>query len=468
MATVKLNGQTSPSNMLCFSDAINIVEYDSSITGTNATLTIEFSDDLQASVTADSQYYITILDETITNVMNPLNATNRRFYIGGGNATAAYAARALAECDSLAVDFYITNYDNMVTLTARQIGSKFLVPQPYSTNIESGVDIQYIDGSASSAMWGGKVSLDVGYNSNIVARLEKNVYTNNIAWNISPVISSLAEYGKAVPFTMLVEELSSDGSYNLGSSSLANYVTYGYLANQSESYLPAHSDMILINNTRGSNNIILYTYGNTIPFTVLATTSPANGSWAVYNSANTLPASGNTPAVATNGYMADLKATIPDATMEKAYYIDIKYSTSTVRFNVIKPIKMSEGATRIYWRNEYGDISFFDFTGQRSESDSVDVTTYQKNFYDFYDHSSVFEQDKVYKSDVEKEVKVKSHLLENDGKYIANSLIRSKRMWTVVNGITHYVVPVAIEVKEEENYNNIYTITFTYKYSTLS
>lgn len=470
MATVKINGQNSPSNMVCFSDAINIVEYDSSITGENSTITLEFGSNLYSSVTADSQYYITILDETITNVMSPKNATNRRFYIGDSGATAAYVARALEGCDSLSADYNISSSGNIVTLKAKTIGSKLNVQSVYSTNITTSSGtllISYSNGTASSYIWGGKVALIIRNDEEQFARLEKNLYTNDLAWNISPVISSLAEYGKLVPFTTYTEELYTNGTVSQGSLAATNFVTYGYLANQSSKYLPLQK-MILLNDTRGSDKMTLYTYSNEIPFTVLSTDSAATANWSAYTSANSYIGSGNTSSGDVVNYMAELTATIPTSAFSQAYYIIISYGTSSVKYNVIKPIKAAEGYTRIYWRNEYGGISFFDFTSSRSERDNVEVETYQKNFYDFYDHSTTFEQDKIYKSEISKEVKVKSHLMEKNGKYIANSLIRSKRIWTVVNGNTHYVVPVNIEVNEEDNYNDIYTITFTYKYSTLS
>ena len=45
------------------------------------------------------------------------------------------------------------------------------------------------------------------------------------------------------------------------------------------------------------------------------------------------------------------------------------------------------------------------------------------------------------------------------------SLMRSKKMWTEVNGKTYYIIPDNIEVTEDQNYNGIYTATFSYEYS---
>ena len=55
--------------------------------------------------------------------------------------------------------------------------------------------------------------------------------------------------------------------------------------------------------------------------------------------------------------------------------------------------------------------------------------------------------------------------MEEDGKYIFNSLMRSKKVWTTVNGKKYYIIPKSIEVIEDQTYNNIYTAKLTYEYS---
>lgn len=57
--------------------------------------------------------------------------------------------------------------------------------------------------------------------------------------------------------------------------------------------------------------------------------------------------------------------------------------------------------------------------------------------------------------------------MEEDGKWVFNSLAKSKSIWTEVNGQIYSIIPTAIEVVEQEGYNNIYTATLTYEYSAL-
>ena len=468
MANLILNGQTNPANMLCFSDTINIAQYYGAVSGTQSMMSLTFPPNMGTpSVSADSQYYITILDETITNVTSPSNANNKRFFIGTNLATAAYVARALAECDSLAADWYIYTSSYTVILEARTIGNKLNVQNPISTNIPSNYLSVSTTAGTASLNYGGKILLNVSDDTHQLATLEKNKYQSETQWNISPVIGSIAEYGKTKMFKLDTQILNNNGTIDVSTPSVNAYVTPGYLANQSEYYLYLN-DRLLINNKRGASTYPLYLYGNKLDYSILATSSPAYISWYTLSSNATVIGYDVISTSSINGYIADVSTIIPSSAMTDAYYVELEFGRDRIRFNVIKPLRAAEGATRIYWRNEYGGISFFDFTGKYTETDTVDVETYQKNFYDFYNNPLSFEEKKIYKNNVEKEVTVKSHLMPKNGTYIANSLFRSKRIWTVVNANTHYLLPINIEVNEEDNYNDIYTITFTYKYSTLS
>jgi hypothetical protein len=152
------------------------------------------------------------------------------------------------------------------------------------------------------------------------------------------------------------------------------------------------------------------------------------------------------------------------AMWSNAFYVDITVGSDTIRFNVIRPLKATEYYQRVYWRNEYGGISFFDFTGQRTESDNVDIETYEKNVFDYYE-TDEFERKKIYSNSYKKSVSLKSHLMEEDGKWIFNSLMRSKKVWTEVNGKTYYIIPTSISVDEDQTYNNIFTAKLQYEYS---
>lgn len=62
-------------------------------------------------------------------------------------------------------------------------------------------------------------------------------------------------------------------------------------------------------------------------------------------------------------------------------------------------------------------------------------------------------------------IKLKSHIMEKDGRWVFNSLERSKRLWVEENGVKRYIIPNSVEVTEEADYNGLYTATLKYQYS---
>ena len=169
--------------------------------------------------------------------------------------------------------------------------------------------------------------------------------------------------------------------------------------------------------------------------------------------------------------MIDLKYTLNHsgyAYFQQAFYIDLTIGNFKIRYKVIKPIKATEYYQRVYWRNSYGGISFFDFTGQKSETRDVETTTYEKNIFGYYTDSfadkPLNELEKAYDNKVKYTVTLKSHLFENDGKYIFNDLLQSGNIWTEINGEFYTIIIDSLSVDETDN-NNVYEATLKYHYS---
>ena len=328
------------------------------------------------------------------------------------------------------------------------------------------------DGSSTSILFNSKIQVDV-YNSNeanvnnFITTLEKNWYGDECAFDMSPVLSTFSEYGQTQPYTFVLNVFRDNGEWQ-NQGTVSGNTTIGYHANQSDKYKYAQGAQMLLNKNRGTNGtMILYTYNNVIPYSVLCGTD--TGGWnvtvSVKDSAfNEVYSYASTSRRTSSNMIIDTSETIPQTAMTSGYYVDITIGTQTTRFNIIKPLKATEYYQRILWRNEYGGISFFDFTGSRSESDSVDIETYEKNIFDYHDNNE-FERKMIYKNDYKKTVSLTSHLLEEDGKWIFNSLMRSKKVWTTINGKTYYIIPKSIDVQEDQTYNNIYTVKLTYEYS---
>ena len=471
---ITYNNLSSPSNLLTFTEVPNILKISENIIGNKCTIQFFMGSGLRQTVTADSQYYITLFGETITNVMAPEKANNKRFYISNDNgSTAMSIARALRNCGGLNADFDIFGSNGTVEIIAKTIGQKITTANYLQRNIPTqymGVSIQ--DGNSYSTLFNSKIDVDV-YDSatvsfsNYVTTLEKNWYGEECAFDMSPVLATLSQYGETKPYAFVINVFGEDGEWQ-NEGIITGNTTIGYHANQSEKYKYAQGVQMLINNNRGSNGtMILYTYNNVIPYSVLC--GGDTGGWNITvsvkdSSFNEVYSNITTGHRTSSNMIIDSSITIPQSAMTSGYYVDITLGSQTTRFNIIKPLKATEYYQRIQWRNEYGGISFFDFTGARSESDSVDIDTYEKNIFDYYD-TEYFERKMIYSNEYKKTVSLTSHLMEEDGKWIFNSLMRSKKVWTTVNGKTYYIIPKSIDVQEDSTYNNIYTAKLTYEYS---
>ena len=471
---ITYNNLSSPSNLLTFTEVPNILKISENVTGTKCNIQFIMGDNLRQTVTADSQYYITLFGETVSNVMSATEAINKRFYISNdAESTAMSIARALRNCGSLNADFDIFGNGGTVEIIAKTIGKKITTANYLQRNIPAqymGVSVQ--DGNSYSILFNSKIDIDV-YDSasvnvsNYITTLEKNWYGDECAFDMSPVLSTFSEYGQTKPYAFVINVFREDGEWQ-NQGTITGSTTIGYHANQSDKYKYAQGVQMLLNKNRGTNGtMILYTYNNVIPYSVLCGND--TGGWnvtvSVKDSAfNEVYSYTSTSRRTTSNMIVDANATIPQTAMTSGYYVDLTIGTHTTRFNTIKPLKATEYYQRIQWRNEYGGISFFDFTGSRSESDSVDIETYEKNIFDYYDNE-YFERKMIYSNDYKKTVSLKSHLMEEDGKWIFNSLMRSKKVWTTVNGKVYYIIPKSIDVEEDQQYNNIYTAKLSFEFS---
>lgn len=471
---ITYNNLSSPSNILTFTEIPNILKISENVTGTKCTIQFSMNNGLRQTVSADSQYYITLFGETITNVMSPENAKNKRFYISDDRvSTAMSIARAFRNCGGLNADFDIFGVNGVVEIIAKTIGSKITTANYLQRNIPSQyMSVSVQDGDAFSVLFNSKIDVDVydsasANTSNYVTTLEKNWYGDECAFDVSPVLSTFSEYGQTKPYTFVINIFREDGEWQ-NQGAISGNTTVGYHANQSDKYKYAQGVQMLLNKNRGSSGTMtLYTYNNVIPYSVLCGIDTAG--WSVTVSVkdsafNELYSNTTTGQRTTSNMIIDTNVAIPQTAITNGYYVDLTVGTETTRFNIIKPLKATEYYQRILWRNEYGGISFFDFTGARSESDSVDIETYEKNIFDYHNNDE-FERKRIYLNDYKKAVTLTSHLMEEDGKWIFNSLMRSKKVWTTVNGKTYYIIPKSIDVAEDQTYNNIYTAKLQYEYS---
>ena len=460
------NGVSNPQNMLTFSDVHNILKVTDDVVGTltSIKLTIE-----PTSTSTDGQYYLTLLGETVTTVANPSNASNKRFYVGNSKAAnAIYLAKALSSCPSIAANYYIYAQDGTCNIVAKIIGLVITdTANMIQTNIpQNKYTVTLQNGTSTSKLLGSRVVANIMSGDKYVTTLEKTLYGGECAFDMSQVLSTISEYGKTKPYSISVSALLLDGGMtNLGNINACT--TNGYIANSSSKYLTLNSE-IALNTTVGNSNIIFYTYDSTIPFSILRNSNSGGITYTVNYKDST------NATIQTKQYdkrfsfedtnLVDTSISIPTNIKDRVYYVDIVLGNKTYTFNVIKPLKTVGTWKRVYWRNEYGGIQFFDFTSAEVESHSFEIETYEKNIFDYYEDNDS-ELKKIYKSTNAMSIKLKSHIMERDGRWVINSLERSKRLWVEENGIKRYIIPNSVEVTEEADYNGLYTATLKYQYS---
>lgn len=478
---VSIDSSERSNGILTFTDVPNILEFNEELIGENAQLTISPTSGWAATVTADNQYYFSILGETITNVMSPNNAKNKNFFISNDvQDTTISIVRALRNCSTISAGMNILPIDNSgndvldtVLIVAKNIGEKFVGDYIQRNVPQSLAQVTLINRGAQDEnnTFGSKIDVEVMKGNTYITTLEKSWYGNGCAFDVTPVIATMVEPKHANAEITLYDfnlfKYENTGHFtNLGY--VYGYVGYGYLANDSKKYLPIE-EQILNNCTTNDLNKQLYTYDSTIPFSVLARTNNTNSFEVEYkfmdNAKNTLS---STSVTYNTGYgdpqIYDVSYTVPQDLFSASTFIEITLGGQTLSFEIIRPLKATESWQRIMWRNEYGGISFFDFTSSVEESENLDIKTYNKNIFDFYENPA-YEKRKMYSNKVTKTVKVKSHLIGEDGKYIFNSLVKSKKVWISDNDKIAFIIPTGIEVKEDGTYNNVYTATLTYEFS---
>lgn len=479
-------GVGEATNLVTFTDIPNILKVEDNEGGSYARLTIKFKGNLNSVTYKNGEFYITFLGESIANVINPAESVNKYFYIGSvNNTTAAYAARAFRNCSTIAASFNVENTGDTVVIKARAVGNVWTGMSNYfQTNIPSDyIEVSATDGSSDASLYGAKVDVDIysedASGTKYITTLEKNYYGSECAFDMSPVLTTFAEIGKTMPYSLKVSSLKGE-TYSVLSEFSDNYIAQGYMCNQGNKYINLGDNTLMFaqNFSRGSekdkdNNTLLYVYGTTIPFSFIThnnggfniTIDYRDSDLALLESYSGYTWRNTDSSRKLWDYTVDLAFnTGMKERFKQAFYVDVSLgSSAAVRYNVIKPLKATEYYQRILWRNSYGGISFFDFTGQKSETRDFELATYQKSIYGYYTDPRN-ELDKVYDNNVKYTVTLKSHLFEEDGKYVFNGLIQSPEVWTVINGQEYAIILDSVSVEETDR-NNIYEATVKYHYS---
>lgn len=436
----------------------------------------------------DGTYTIELFGETISSVKRYDNAVNKNFWISSNSnaSTAASIAKALRNCPSLEANYLIENYSNNVRLTGRRlfetdIQSNYFIYENGvgSTALANNFKLtSYSDGQDPSPLTNARVSVDIysGDSETYVTTLEKVCPYTKVSFNISPVITSLAEYGKATKYEYKVSYVRSNGTY-VEPYSEDDYINYAVIGGdiwEDKTVKDASLPFIAFNYERGNawtdvqNHTLLYLYDPVINLSVFRGSNTAfTATYDFLDSAFQSLTDGEGFTVVkpyeNNNLLQDIVLDLisgdePANKWGRAFYVDITMFGVTIRYNVIKPLKDAEGFTRLYWRNSYAGVSFFDFTGKLTESSSIEnQLTYKKNLYDYYDTELYSDEEKVYGKEIERTLKLKSHLIEKNAKYLFQDLEKTRLAWVKdKNDKVYEVIINSVAFNETDTNNDLY------------
>lgn len=488
MANIRLNGQNNTNNVTCFSYAPTILEVSSVEGGTKTYGVIMFGSTFNLE---GDGHYVEVNGVRLTNVTEYNKAEGYKFYLTTTSSDLKKRlmvnslCEALRRVPSIASDYDVfvdRNNQMSIIINARHIGNRTL---SISTDIPFITKSVY-SGSASTEFKDGHLMIDVykaiqkkKYNYtqvpsyNYVTTLSKK--TNNdykVKFDLGSVFASLTDEGDVSQFGLKIYRTDEDGIIDVAwLPSIFN--VNGYLINQGGEFIPQFQNAkIAMNAHRGANrnflnNTILYVYEPSIHLSVYAADNVSSIGYKVkYIGSDNSVMHESALTSATPNPLNHLQIALADGWMKDSKYIDIEftdYNLGTLRYNVIKPVKNTDEIQRIYWYNSWGGVSFWDFTGNRTEERKLTTTTYQDSILDYYDNN-INEKDYVYNKINEISVNLSTHNIHKDGQWALFDLQQSRTAWTWVNGEKYRIIIEDLTINET-SVSDIYTATIRYKYS---
>lgn len=516
------NNLTYSRDLICFSGVPNILKFDNTDTQTGAVTKARYTFTITSGgisqYDSSKDYTITIGDYSIKGTADISKVGGTVYLLPTTTDTVTQRYCAMTIVNALRnVPWISANFDvylesnlsdgslsNVVQVVAKKESVVYNVP--YSCNWGSGYSFNEVTAGMNSdtMLQGNKgnnfVVVDVyRYNQSAidfriggtplnnqftyVTTLQKTYFGEPVSFNLTPVLSSFLDeqeedYNTMSLFKCIVYGFS-NGKNVFSQATDYMWFTNGYLCNLSDNYINfTNPYRMAANNKRGGyhdtwNHTLMYTYYPQLDFSLFVRNSFAIQPRFVIRYLDSAKNEFNTqivqPQFASNKSLQDFSVMLNQSDFDKATYIDLELYplTDKYRYNVIKPIKAADddSVTRVFWYNEYGGISFMDFTGERTETRKEDIEYYERQSFDYYE-SQDREMTKVYSKKIPVEVKHSTHYIEKDGTYLLYSLQSSKKAWIYQGGGTKYYIHVTnLEVKESSNASHIYQGTITYEYS---
>lgn len=461
MSTITYDNLASANGLVTFSHVPNIIKIEeAAYDGVKAQMVLTLT---TSTLTGATGKTISIGGEVITSVDSLQAAVNRNFYISSDNSATAYSVmKALRNCPVLAAgyDIWMTNYDsNSVTVRAKDPGPSYNLD--YTSNFTAAqLNVVRTDGSLYNTSGLSSYSIDIFKDNDYVTTLTKNAINDIQHFDVSPVLASLTEYGSLAPYTLKIHGVTSaNQAVNLGTFS--GYACYGYRLRGSDPYLN-----VGYSSEYAAMDMQRYIYSPTLDFSVIDFSNTQD--WVA--SIRYLDATGymiGSPQNVTleNEYgLNDISIDLNNTLLRQSVEIELRTPAGRQFYKVIKPIDAASYSQRVWWRNEYGGISFFDFTGQYTEKVTDDEVDYQPSYYDYYDQS-VKRMDLTFTKKVDTSITLASHLIGKEGLNLFRSLNSSHYVWTNVDGADRCILISDMAISEASDMDDVFTVTITYKYS---
>lgn len=413
---------------------------------------------------------------TFTNNLD--DARNNIIYVAESNTSSTQRLMCYSLFNALNNSTLASDYDIYMDIPNLRVYlyCKNLYTE-YPTYTHNGVSFyvrQSQQTSGSSELFGNELMLTLYNDSSYVTTLQKQSFSDDVMFDVSPILQSVTDFGKASKYSFIIY-LKTSYDLNTAYNSSTIYGINGYSVNNGLRYL-RNSDLkngkyLLQNVSQGSpttvyNNTALWVYEPNITFSIFSNSSKTQSITTNYlNSLFQTVNSSSTSKSLAEG-ITDVSLALNNTYMNNSSYVDVILADiGTLRFNIQKPLLYTSTNNRVYFRNSYGGLSFFDFNGGYEKQVDIDTNTYMSNSIYLYKNNekSIL---KSYNKENETEVSLTSNILTKDSLYIFYDMAESNHCYIMENGNKYEIIIDSLDIAETEGMNDAYTVTLTYTYQT--
>lgn len=474
---LKLNSLTRFNNIVCFSENPNILSITNDENGTKAGLEISFGN--TAGIDLNTEYTLIINGQVLKSTTDEAKCVGNRFLLLTNNTIQArrqmafYLTRAIRNLNSISSTYTVYqsvgvngDYSTNVIIEANGIGKQYNLE--VSGDMTDYLNITNTKGTDDSVL-NGDINIEVlqiepeqrlGTTTNVdgvykTTLSKKYISGHTTYFDLTPLFSIFAEEGTLKQLKLNIY----NDAFLLGQFDKI-YVCYGYMSDANQPFIDNINTIIPAFNT--DDDHINYIYDTNIELSVFSPLSQINILITYKDSAGDI--SGTETFVHTNASnLTDININLNTIIFNNSYTVEININNQVYTYKIIKPIAMAnpEDYERVYWRNCYGGVSFFDFTANRAVNRSTNTETYKSQIFHYYDGQ--VNNEHIYEKTVTEQVSLLSHNIEYEAVKPLLEAQKSRYVWVYKNGIKNYVNLTNLTVNET-NSKDIYQAQITYQY----